>query len=153
MATLVLLRLAALTGEARYRDAAERALRTVTAFVARYPTGFAQWLSAMDLALAPVVELAIVGDPADAATRALHRRDDARLPPEPGRRGAARIRARPSSRCWPTGSRSTAADRVRLPRVRLPPAGHDPEALRAELAAAAASRRCAGHRAARATAA
>ncbi len=71
MATLVLLRLAALTGEGRYRDAAERAMRTVTGFVGRYPTGFAQWLSAMDLALAAVVEVAIVGDPADPATRAL----------------------------------------------------------------------------------
>ena len=58
IATLVLLRLAALTGEGRYRDAAERALRTVVSFVDRYPTGFAQWLSAMDLALAPVVEVA-----------------------------------------------------------------------------------------------
>ena len=40
-------------------------------FVTRYPTGFAQWLSAMDLALAPVVEVAIVGEPGDAATAAL----------------------------------------------------------------------------------
>ena len=68
MAVTVLLRLAALTGEGRYRDAAERAMLTVTQFVDRYPTGFAQWLSAMDLALAPVVEVAIVGDPADPAT-------------------------------------------------------------------------------------
>ena len=67
----VLLRLAALTGEGRYRDAAERAMLTVTQFVDRYPTGFAQWLRAMDLSLAPVVEVAIVGDPADPATRAL----------------------------------------------------------------------------------
>ena len=40
-------------------------------FVARYPTGFAQWLSAMDLALAPVVEVAIVGAADDPATAAL----------------------------------------------------------------------------------
>ena len=40
MAARVLLRLAAWTGEGRYRDAAERALRTVVAFVGRYPTGF-----------------------------------------------------------------------------------------------------------------
>ena len=70
-ATTVLLRLAALTGEGRYRDAAERAMRTVTPFVARYPTGFAQWLSAMDFALAPVVEVAIVGAPNTDATHAL----------------------------------------------------------------------------------
>ena len=70
MATRVLLRLAAWTGEGLYRDAAEQAMRTVVPLVARYPTGFAQWLSAMDLALAPVVEVAIVGaadDPARAA--------------------------------------------------------------------------------------
>ena len=71
MATTVLLRLAALTGEGRYRDAAERAMRTVSQFVDRYPTGFAQWLSAMDFALAPVAEVAIVGAPGAAATHAL----------------------------------------------------------------------------------
>ena len=71
MATTVLLRLAALTGEGRYRDAAERALGTVSAFLARYPTGFAQWLVAASFAASDVVEVAIVGDPADAATREL----------------------------------------------------------------------------------
>jgi uncharacterized protein YyaL (SSP411 family) len=71
MAARVLLRLAAWTGEGRYGDAAERAIRSVVPFVTRYPTGFAQWLSAMDLALAPVVEVAIVGDPGDASTAAL----------------------------------------------------------------------------------
>jgi uncharacterized protein len=38
VATGVLLRLAAFTGEGRYREAAERALAAVTAFTARYPT-------------------------------------------------------------------------------------------------------------------
>ena len=71
MAVTVLLKLAALTGEGRYRDAAERALGLVSAFAARYPTGFAQWLSALDFALAQVLEIAIVGDPADPATDAL----------------------------------------------------------------------------------
>jgi uncharacterized protein YyaL (SSP411 family) len=64
MATLVLLRLAALTGEGRYRTAAERAIRQVTAFVGRYPGGFANWLTAIDFALAPVLEVAVVGDAA-----------------------------------------------------------------------------------------
>jgi len=71
VATVVLLRLAAFTGEGRYRDAAERALATVTAFTARYPTAFAMWLQAIDLALAPVAEIAIVGDPLHPGTRAL----------------------------------------------------------------------------------
>ena len=72
-ATFVLLRLAALTGDARYRETAERALTTITPFTARYPTAFAMWLQAIDLALAPVAEVAIVGDPKDEATRALLR--------------------------------------------------------------------------------
>ena len=71
MAARVLLRLAAWTGESAYRDAAERAVRVVVPFVDRYPTGFAQWLGAMDLALASVVEVAIVGVPDDPATAAL----------------------------------------------------------------------------------
>ena len=71
MAARVLVRLAAWTGEGRYRAAAEQAIRSIVPFVARYPTGFAQWLSAMDLALAPVVEVAIVGAPDDSATVAL----------------------------------------------------------------------------------
>jgi uncharacterized protein len=71
MAARVLLRLAAWTGDGRYRAAAERALRTVVPFVSRYPTAFAHWLSAMDLALAPVAEIAVVGAPDDPATEAL----------------------------------------------------------------------------------
>jgi len=71
MAAFVLLRLAAWTGEGRYRDAADAAIRTVTPFVERYPTAFAQWLSAIDLALADAIEIAVVGQPAAAATQAL----------------------------------------------------------------------------------
>ena len=71
MAARVLLRLAAWTGAGEYRAAGERALRSVVPYVARYPTGFAQWLSAMDLALGPVVEVAVVGAADDPATAAL----------------------------------------------------------------------------------
>ncbi len=71
MATTVLLRLAAWTGDGRYRDAAETALRTVAPYLARYPTGFGQWLIAASFAAAAVDEVAVVGDPADAATRDL----------------------------------------------------------------------------------
>ncbi|MDO8484522.1 MAG: hypothetical protein Q7S35_06210, partial [Candidatus Limnocylindrales bacterium] len=71
MAAGVLLRLHAWTGEGAYRAAAERAIRTVVPLVVRYPTGFAQWLVAMDLALRPIVEVAIVGRPAEPATKAL----------------------------------------------------------------------------------
>jgi uncharacterized protein YyaL (SSP411 family) len=71
MAATVLLRMAAWTGEGRYREAAERAIGTVAGYVARYPTGFAQWLAAATFATADVVEVAVVGDPAEAATREL----------------------------------------------------------------------------------
>jgi hypothetical protein len=71
MVVRVLLRLAAWTGEGAYRDAAEASMRTVVPFVARYATGFAQWLSAMDLALEPAVEIAVVGEPDDPSTAAL----------------------------------------------------------------------------------
>ena len=71
MAVTVLLRLAAWTGEGRYRTAAERAIRIVAPFAERYPTAFAQWLSAIDFALADAVEVAVVGEPSDATTRAL----------------------------------------------------------------------------------
>jgi uncharacterized protein YyaL (SSP411 family) len=71
MATSVLLRLAALTGESRYREAADAAIAAVTPYLARYPTGFATWLSAAHLAVEGIDELAIVGDPNDGATQDL----------------------------------------------------------------------------------
>jgi uncharacterized protein YyaL (SSP411 family) len=71
MATTVLLRLAAFTGEGHYRDAAEEALAPMVAVAAQHPTGFAQWLLAYQLASWPIDEIAIVGDPDDPGTRAL----------------------------------------------------------------------------------
>jgi uncharacterized protein YyaL (SSP411 family) len=71
MAAWVLLRLSALTGEGRYRDSAEGALRLVTPAAHRYPTAFGQWLIGLQLALAEIEEIAIVGDPGAADTAAL----------------------------------------------------------------------------------
>jgi uncharacterized protein YyaL (SSP411 family) len=71
VAATVLLRLAAFTGEGRYRDAAERAIGSVAAYMTRYPTGFAQWLVAASFAAGDAVEVAVVGDPSDDATREL----------------------------------------------------------------------------------
>jgi hypothetical protein len=68
MAATVLLRLDALTGAGGYRSDAERAIGLVAGLVGRYPQGFAQWLVAIDYALADVVEVAVVGDPGDPAT-------------------------------------------------------------------------------------
>jgi len=73
MATTVLLRLAALTGDGRYRTAAERALATVGPYLARYPTAFAQWLVALESVHAGITEVAIVGEPGHPATRSLVR--------------------------------------------------------------------------------
>jgi uncharacterized protein YyaL (SSP411 family) len=70
-AVLVLLRLAALTGESRYRDVAEAAIRPMAPVAARHPTAFAAWLLAYQMASAPIHEVAIVGDPAAADTQAL----------------------------------------------------------------------------------
>jgi hypothetical protein len=61
MATVVLLKLAALTGEARYRGPAEVAAVEMAALAAAYPSGFAWWLVAADLAAHPIDEVAIVG--------------------------------------------------------------------------------------------
>ena len=71
MATTVLLKLAALTGDNRYRDAAERALAPIVGVAAQHPSGFAQWLSAFALAHSDIDEVAIVGSPDAADTKAL----------------------------------------------------------------------------------
>mgnify|MGYP000885046740 CR=1 FL=1 len=71
IAATVLLKLAAYTGAVHYREAAERALATVGPQLARYPTGFGQWLSAAAFALAQPKEVALVGDPRADDMRAL----------------------------------------------------------------------------------
>ena len=60
VAATVLLRLTAFTGEPRYRAAAERAIATVGPLLARQPTAFAQWLSALELAHARITELSLI---------------------------------------------------------------------------------------------
>jgi uncharacterized protein len=71
MASNVLLRLAALTGEGRYRAAAERAVAAVVPLAGRYPTAAAKWLSAIELALSDIIEIAIVGSLEEPGTREL----------------------------------------------------------------------------------
>ncbi len=73
MAVNVLLRLHALTGAARYREAAETALAPMVGLAVRHPTAFAQWLQAIQLAHATLDEVAIVGDPDSADAAALIR--------------------------------------------------------------------------------
>jgi uncharacterized protein YyaL (SSP411 family) len=73
MAATVLLRLAALSGDGRYRTAAEGAIAPVVALAAKHATGFAQWLLAYGLSTAPIDEIAIIGDPENGGTEALLR--------------------------------------------------------------------------------
>jgi hypothetical protein len=72
-AAIVLLRLAALTGEGPYAVAAEGAVAQVGTVAAVYPTAFARWLAAVDWLVGPVDEIAIVGEPADPRSRRLAR--------------------------------------------------------------------------------
>ena len=57
-----LLRLARLTGESRYEDAALGQLRLLHTIAAEHPTAFGHLLAALDFALAEVREVALVGD-------------------------------------------------------------------------------------------
>jgi hypothetical protein len=66
-----LLRLAALTGDARYEEPATRWLRSMAPLLGDHPTAFAYLLGALERRLTPPLEIAIVGDPDDPATAAL----------------------------------------------------------------------------------
>jgi uncharacterized protein len=70
-ATLMLLRLAVFTGEPRYERVATRVLRDLAGLLQRAPLAFGHLLAALDFHLATPQEVALVGDPADAGTRAL----------------------------------------------------------------------------------
>lgn len=65
MATVVLFKLAAYTGDAKYAAAGERALAPLQPALAQAPLGFAWWLCALNFELAPPKEIAIIGDDAE----------------------------------------------------------------------------------------
>jgi uncharacterized protein YyaL (SSP411 family) len=67
----VLLRLAGLAVEATYIDLARGSLSTLQPLMSRHPLGFAQWLIALDYALARPREIAIVGEAEAEDTQAL----------------------------------------------------------------------------------
>jgi uncharacterized protein len=67
-----LLSYAALTGSARHREAAEGALGILPGIAARYPRAAGAGLSAAEAILSGPAEIAVVGDPQDDRTRALH---------------------------------------------------------------------------------
>ena len=72
-AVMVLLRLAALTGDERYRAVAERVLQGMGEVAARAAAGFGHLLSALDFHLATPMEIAFAGTPGEAETDALLR--------------------------------------------------------------------------------
>ncbi|GAB4424673.1 MAG: thioredoxin domain-containing protein [Chloroflexi bacterium OHK40] len=71
VAAEALVRLAALTGREHYRQHAEQVIAGQAELIGRFPAGFGRMLCAADLAIGPIQELAIVGDPLDARTQAL----------------------------------------------------------------------------------
>ena len=71
VAAETLLRLSSFTGDAELERAGLSALRLIRDAMAGAPTGFGQALCALDRYLGPSNEVAIIGDPATTATRAL----------------------------------------------------------------------------------
>jgi uncharacterized protein YyaL (SSP411 family) len=68
-----LLRLFALTMDARYEDAARRALRPLTPAMQQYPQAFGEALNAADLLVHGLAEVAIIGSPTHPNTREMLR--------------------------------------------------------------------------------
>jgi hypothetical protein len=65
LACMLFLQLDGLTGEARWREAADHLLAQTSVLAAEHPTGFAHWLSAGELARQPLRQLALVGPAGD----------------------------------------------------------------------------------------
>jgi hypothetical protein len=81
-ASSVLLRLSRLTGNREHRRIAAANLRSVREYMHKYPTGFGNWLCALDFYLADHKEIAIVGEPEDPATLSLLREVQRRYLPD-----------------------------------------------------------------------
>jgi uncharacterized protein YyaL (SSP411 family) len=73
-AAVGLLRLAALTGEARYSEAAVSHLRLVAPFLGRHPQAFSHALLALDLVVRPGREVALAGDDVSALAAVVRER-------------------------------------------------------------------------------
>jgi len=73
VAAVNLIRLARLTGDARYEERAENIGRVFLEDLTRAPSGYAWFAAAVDLAQGPSVEVVIVGEPGTADTDAMIR--------------------------------------------------------------------------------
>ena len=71
MAAMALLQFASYTGDGALYDRSEGTLRSIQDPASRYPTAFGYWLCAIDFALQPAQEVAILGDPANQHTQTL----------------------------------------------------------------------------------
>ena len=71
LAATVLLGLARLSGEDRYRTLAEESLVQIQPLAKQYPLAFGQWLIALDDALSAATEIALIGVPDHEGTQAL----------------------------------------------------------------------------------
>ncbi|HEV2768004.1 MAG TPA: thioredoxin domain-containing protein [Acidimicrobiales bacterium] len=72
-AAQALARLAALTGEAHYQEAAEDIVRLLAEPATAHPTAFTHLLGAVDLLVGPVAEVAVVGERPDLVGAVQHR--------------------------------------------------------------------------------
>ncbi len=68
MAAMLLLELASYAGRSDWRSQAEQMITLQAGLIGRYPAAFGFWLIAADFALAPVRQVAILGDPASPDT-------------------------------------------------------------------------------------
>jgi uncharacterized protein len=71
LATTALLYMSALSGRNDWRGIAETTLLSMQKYIESYPTAFSFWLSALDFAVSPVQEIAIIGSLANPQTQAL----------------------------------------------------------------------------------
>jgi uncharacterized protein YyaL (SSP411 family) len=82
LAAHALLRLAALTGEARYERAGVGVLRLIGQALGDHPTAFAYMLGALERYVTPPLEIAVIGERDDDRTRALRREVVGRFLPD-----------------------------------------------------------------------
>jgi hypothetical protein len=71
VALLVLERLALLSGRDDLQEHADRLMESLSGEVARYPSGYTQFLCGVDFAIGPQQEIVVAGDPAAEGTRRL----------------------------------------------------------------------------------
>jgi hypothetical protein len=71
LAARALLELSLYTGNEHWRLVAEQMLGKIQVFASHHPTAFAYWLTALDIAIVPMTEIAILGDLRHPATQSL----------------------------------------------------------------------------------